>query len=72
VAAGIITPEDVVGPLAGQWDAFVAALEYSARTEALIVGKPAPDFAGKTIDGYEFRLSDYRGKVVLLDFYGFW
>ncbi|HMB68340.1 MAG TPA: TIGR01458 family HAD-type hydrolase [bacterium] len=24
--------------------AFVAALEYAARTEALVVGKPAPDF----------------------------
>jgi len=38
----------------------------------LSVGREAPDFAGKTIDGYEFKLSDYRGKVVLVDFYGFW
>jgi peroxiredoxin len=32
----------------------------------------APDFTGKTVDGFEFDLSDYKGKVVLLDFYGFW
>ena len=38
----------------------------------LVVGKIAPDFEGKTIDGHTFKLSDYRGKVVLLDFYGFW
>ncbi len=36
------------------------------------VGGTAPDFEGRTIDGFEFKLSDYRGKVVLLDFYGFW
>ena len=38
----------------------------------LSVGREAPDFDGKTIDGYEFKLSDYRGKIVLVDFYGFW
>jgi len=35
-------------------------------------GIVAPDFTGRTIGGHEFKLSDYRGKVVLLDFYGFW
>ena len=38
----------------------------------LATGKVAPDFDGKTIDGHDFKLSDYRGKVVLVDFYGFW
>ena len=37
-----------------------------------VVGELAPDFKGRTIDGYEFKLSDYRGKVVLLDFWGNW
>lgn len=36
------------------------------------VGMPAIDFEGKTVDGETFKLSDYRGKVVLLDFWGFW
>jgi len=35
-------------------------------------GKPAPDIAGADIDGKAFKLSDYRGKVVLLDFWGDW
>ncbi|MCA8980228.1 MAG: redoxin domain-containing protein [Planctomycetes bacterium] len=36
------------------------------------VGMPAIDFEGKTVDGDTFKLSDYQGKVVLLDFWGFW
>ena len=40
--------------------------------ENLSVGKTAPDIVGKDLDGKEFRLSDYRGKVVLLDFWGDW
>ncbi len=38
----------------------------------LVVGKEAPDIEGEDIDGNKFRLSDYRGKVVLLDFWGHW
>jgi AhpC/TSA family len=38
----------------------------------LAVGKVAPDIEGEDIDGVKFKLSDYRGKVVLLDFWGHW
>lgn len=38
----------------------------------LSVGKVAPDIEGEDIDGKPFKLSDYRGKVVLLDFWGDW
>jgi hypothetical protein len=38
----------------------------------LIVGKPAPEIEGEDIDGKRFKLSDYRGKVVVLDFWGHW
>ncbi len=38
----------------------------------LQVGKIAPDIAGPDIDGVDFKLSDYRGKVVMLDFWGDW
>jgi hypothetical protein len=38
----------------------------------LSVGKPAPEIEGEDQDGVKFKLSDYRGKVVLLDFWGNW
>ncbi|MBK7642869.1 MAG: redoxin domain-containing protein [Planctomycetes bacterium] len=38
----------------------------------LAVGKSVPDIEGKDVEGVAFKLSDYKGKVVLLDFWGFW
>lgn len=35
-------------------------------------GEPAPEIAGEDMDGKPFTLSEYRGKVVLVDFWGFW
>ena len=38
----------------------------------LSVGKVAPEIEGEDIDGVAFNLGDYRGKVVVLDFWGNW
>ncbi len=38
----------------------------------LSIGKIAPDIEGEDLDGVAFKLSDYRGKVVVLDFWGDW
>jgi hypothetical protein len=38
----------------------------------LMVGMLAPDFEAIDENGARFKLSDYRGKVVMLDFWGFW
>jgi hypothetical protein len=35
-------------------------------------GKTAPEIEGEDLDGVKFKLSDYRGKVVVLDFWGHW
>jgi len=40
--------------------------------EKLQIGLLAPNIAGEDIDGVSFELEDYRGKVVVLDFWGFW
>lgn len=36
------------------------------------VGMQAPDFARSGLDGHTIRLSDLRGKIVLLDFWATW
>jgi len=40
--------------------------------EHLRVGKKAPEIVGKDVEGKTFKLSDYRGKVVVLDFFADW
>jgi peroxiredoxin/outer membrane lipoprotein-sorting protein len=39
---------------------------------ARLAGNPAPDFTLATLDGQHVTLSDFRGKVVLLDFWATW
>lgn len=36
------------------------------------VGNVAPDIAGVDLEGVEFKLSDYKGKVIMVDFWGDW
>ena len=38
----------------------------------LSVGRKAMEIVGTDLDGKDFKLSDYRGKVVFLDFWGDW
>lgn len=40
--------------------------------EHLQVGCVAPDIEGHDLDEIPFKLSDYQGKVVMLDFWGHW
>jgi hypothetical protein len=38
----------------------------------LSIGKTVPDIEADDLDGKAFKLSEYRGKVVMLDFWGHW
>ena len=38
----------------------------------LQIGMVAPEIKGADVDGKKFALSDYRGEVVVLDFWGHW
>jgi len=51
-----------------------AALVSGPRriVSALSVGKIAPEIAGRDLEGRPFKLTDYRGKVVLLAFTADW
>lgn len=49
-----------------------AAEETKYFFEHLAVGAEAPPTVGEDADGAVFRLSDYRGKVVMLRFWGDW
>lgn len=49
-----------------------AAKGFLFAIENLSAGRPCPDFSAVDAEGANFKLSDYKGKVVLVDFWGFW
>lgn len=49
--------------------ALLAAMAFAAAAFAVEIGKPAPDFTGKDINGKTIKLSDYKGKVVVIESY---
>jgi hypothetical protein len=65
-------------PLGDSTVGKIAAAEYKSRGPTLVarfrtsVGSVAPEIEGPDLDGTTFKLSDYRGKVVMLDFWGHW
>ncbi|MBS1605954.1 MAG: TlpA family protein disulfide reductase [Bacteroidetes bacterium] len=64
---GQFSPEMQHSPLgASVWMAI------RERSDQLGPGKTAPDFTAETPDGRQLRLSDLRGKYVLLDFWASW
>lgn len=46
--------------------------QHRSSRVPLTIGSTAPDFAFTDLEGKSRRLSDYRGEVVLLDFWGAW
>jgi peroxiredoxin len=54
---------------------FTLSLVLAAASLAAVptlVGKPAPDFVLKSMDGKNLRLSEFRGQVVLVNFWARW
>jgi peroxiredoxin len=52
--------------------ALTVMLSASARAAAPQVGAVAPDFQVDTFDGKHYRLSDFKGQVVILNFWATW
>jgi AhpC/TSA family protein len=51
---------------AAKADAFLFELDN------LQIGMKAPDFEATDEKGAKYKLSDYRGKITVIDFWGFW
>jgi len=53
-------------------DTLTLTVDSEGPQEGTSIGDTAPDFVGSTTDGGTMQLSDYRGNVVILDFWGSW
>ena len=50
----------------------LTVLAASSLASSGLTGKPAPDFALKSSTGENLRLSEYRGDVVMINFWATW
>jgi len=48
---------------------LLTAMAFAATTFAVEIGKPAPDFTATDINGKTVKLSDYKGKIVVIESY---
>ena len=54
-------------------DQAIAAIEQQAAADKLLaIGQPFPAFAEKDLNGQPLALADFKGKVVLIDFWATW
>jgi len=49
--------------------ALLTAFTFATAAFAVEIGKPAPDFTGTDINGKTVKLSDYKGKIVVMESY---
>ena len=61
-----------VAPEAAEPERAKPAPHAGPRPSIPTLGQLAPEIVGEDIDGKPIKLSDYHGKVVMLDFWGHW
>jgi thiol-disulfide isomerase/thioredoxin len=61
--------KEVLADKLTEYQKYLPYLKEHAEKRAAILNKPAPEFATTDMDGKPVRLSDFRGKVVVLDFW---
>jgi len=65
----VIQEEQVINALRKMFVAFITAGFVAAAQAAPAPGEAAPDFTLTGIDGKQYRLSDFRGKLVVLEWF---
>lgn len=63
---------DMEAQIKQQEDAKAQQAAIEAASNKIAIGSKAPDFSQKNPQGKDVKLSEYRGKVVLLDFWASW
>lgn len=73
-AEGVYEPSLLLVDNAGNsaTDSLIITVDSLGPAIGLEIGSAAPDFEGSLTTGGTMRLSDYRGSVVILDFWGSW
>lgn len=69
---GSLRPEEPVAPAPGSPLPADDSAVTPGSSAPVAVGSPAPDFELQDLDGRTVRLSDFRGKVVFLNFWATW
>lgn len=72
-APGEDSDDDIASGESGESEApLVAAFPRSGLETGFSEGQLIPEIIGKDTEGADFRLSDYKEKVIMLDFWGDW
>jgi peroxiredoxin len=67
-----VTPAKRESVPAGKIIPVAGSAAATKRPELIANGSVAPDFVSKDLEDKEVKLSDYKGKVVVLDFWATW
>ncbi|GEM_PF-5646105 len=78
--SGMAVSDQQVKDIADQLKAWAAKYPKHAaviktnlyRIEHLTIGREAPNIKGQDVEGNPIQLTDFRGKVVVIDFFGDW